>query len=480
MPITTQLELTRRQLWTAGGALALAGTLPARGHAASATSAPVALRLTAAPARALMVGDSYPPTAVWSYGGSVPGPVLRVRQGARFRAVVKNRLDEDTTVHWHGIRLPNVMDGVPGLTQPPIRPGGSFAYEFTPPDAGTFWYHPHHNSLVQMGRGLAGALIVEEREPPRVDHELLWVIQGWHLGRDAQAAPGFGNRMEAAMAGRLGNTVTVNGRVPDAVRVRAGERVRLRIVNAATARIVALRFEGHRPIVVAFDGQPCEPHEPAGGRLVLGPAMRADVILDMAGRPGSRHAVIDDFYERLAYELLAFAYERAVPLREHPLDAPVRLPPNPLPQPDLASAEWHELVLQGGMMGGMGMMGMRGAAWALNGHSMTGDGHAGMPPMLTLARGRTCVLSLRNETAWWHPMHLHGHSFRVLDRTASPGTGAVWGDTVLVPPRQTVEVAFVADNPGDWMLHCHVMDHQVSGMMGVLLIGPQWVVRCEC
>jgi FtsP/CotA-like multicopper oxidase with cupredoxin domain len=206
--------------------------------------------------------------------------------------------------------------------------------------------------------------------------------------------------------------------------------------------------------------------------------MRADLILDMAGAPGSRHAVVDDFYDRLAYGLLDLAYERTAPLREHPLDAPLRLPPNPLPQPDLASAERHELVLQGGMMGGgvgmmggMGMLGMRGAAWAINGLAMTGDGHAGMPPLLTLARGRTCVLSLRNETAWWHPMHLHGHSFRVLGRAAaSPGTGAVWGDTVLVPPRETVGVAFVADSPGDWMLHCHVMDHQVSGLMAVIRV----------
>jgi FtsP/CotA-like multicopper oxidase with cupredoxin domain len=224
------------------------------------------------------------------------------------------------------------------------------------------------------------------------------------------------------------------------------------------------------PVVAAFDGQPCEPHEPAGGRLVLGPAMRADLILDMQGKPGTRHFVVDDFYERLAYELLAFAHERAAPLREHPLDARVRLPPNPLPQPHLASAERHELVLQGGMMGGMGMMGMRGAAWAINGHSMTGDGHAGMPPMLTLTSGRTSVLSLRNETAWWHPMHLHGHSFRALTRNGTALPRAEWSDTVLVAPRETVEVAFVADSPGDWMLHCHVMDHQVTGMMGVLRV----------
>ena len=376
-------------------------------------------------------------------------------------------------MHWHGIRLPNAMDGVPGLTQPPIKPGGSFLYQFTPPDAGTFLYHPHDNSLEEMGRGLAGALLVEEPEPLHVDRELVWVIQDWRLSSEAQIAPGFGNSMEAAMSGRVGNTVTINGRVPDAVSVRAGERIRLRIVNAATARIMALAFEGHRPAVIALDGQPCDPHEPKG-RLLLGPAMRADLILDMNGAPGSRYAVTDDFYgARLGYTLVELAYDADRALREHPLDAPIRLPSNPLPQPDLATARRHVVRLQGGMMGGMAMMGGMmggGAEWAINGKSMTGDGSADMTPMLILRRGTSCVLELRNKTAWWHPMHLHGHSFRVLSRNGTADVGAVWGDTVLVEPYQTMEIAFVADNPGNWLLHCHIMDHQMAGMMTVIRV----------
>ncbi|MCW3477538.1 multicopper oxidase family protein [Limobrevibacterium gyesilva] len=468
MPTTRFPALSRRDFLKTSGTLAAATALPP----GKAPGPAFATRLTPAPARVPMVGDDFPATAVWAYGGSMPGPVLRVRQGAPFQAVVRNGLDEDTTVHWHGVRLPNAMDGVPGLTQPPVRPGGSFSYAFTPPDAGTFWYHPHADGLVQMGRGLAGALIVEEAEPPQVDRELVWVIQDWRLTRDAQIDPHFSSRMAEAMAGRIGNTVTLNGRVPDAIKVRAGERTRLRLINAATARIMALRFAGHRPVIVALDGQPCDPHEPAGGRLLLGPAMRADLILDATGEPGSRHAVTDDFYgDELAYSLVEFAYESGPLLREHALDASVRLPPNPLPTPELASAERHVLALQGGMMGGMDMMGMRGsAAWAINGMSMTGDGRTGMSPLLTLARGQTCVLSLRNETAWWHPMHLHGHSFRLLTRNGAAVPGTVWGDTVLVPPREAVEVAFVADNPGDWMLHCHVMDHQASGLMTVIRV----------
>ncbi|HJS87056.1 MAG TPA: multicopper oxidase domain-containing protein [Acetobacteraceae bacterium] len=148
-----------------------------------------------------------------------------------------------------------------------------------------------------------------------------------------------------------------------------------------------------------------------------------------------------------------------------------------MPRPDLTTAVVHEARLQGGMMGGMGMvgggmMGMGGgAAWAINGQSMTGDGSAGMAPLFEIARGRSCVLDFRNDTAWWHPMHLHGHSFQVLDRDGAPVPHAVWGDTVLVRPRERVRVAFVADNPGDWMLHCHVMEHQVGGLMTIIRVG---------
>jgi len=124
-----------------------------------------------------------------------------------------------------------------------------------------------------------------------------------------------------------------------------------------------------------------------------------------------------------------------------------------------------------GGMNGMATPGMGGdAAWAINGMSMTGDGHAGMPPLFTLQRGRSCVLTIRNETAWWHPMHIHGHSFRVLSRNGVPVPHRQWSDTVLFAPKDTVECAFVADNPGDWMLHCHVMDHQMAGLMTVLRV----------
>ena len=463
--------LKRRALLSASAGAAVLGFVRP-----SPSRASQSYRITVAPGQAPLTGPRRRATDVWAYGGSVPGPTLRVRQGESVSIVVQNGLDEDTTVHWHGIRLPIGMDGVPGISQPPIHPGEKFVYEFTPPDAGTFWYHPHTKTLQQLGRGLAGALIVEERSPVPVDRELVWTIMDWRLRPDGQIAGGFGNRMEAAMSGRIGNTVTINGVVPTDEPVRAGERIRIRLINAALARIMALRFEGHRPVVVAVDGQPCDPHEPEGGRLLLGPAMRIDIVLDMQGQAGRRYGVIDQYDEDLEYSLVQLAYDTAPPLRSHPIDAPVRLPRNPVPEPDLASAERRELVLQGGMMGGGGMMGMGSmgmgrAAWAINGMSMTGDGHAGMDPVATFELGRSYVLSLRNDTAWSHPMHLHGHSFRVLSRNGAPVPFNQWADTVFVEPKETVDVAFVADNPGDWMVHCHVTDHQTAGLMAVLRVG---------
>lgn len=466
----------RRTFLGAGAALGMGMWLP-QARPASPTAG--AFRLVAAPGRALLVGGGPPETDVWCFNGTVPGPEIRVPQGSRLRVAVENSLAEDTTVHWHGVRLANDMDGVPHVTQKPIAPGETFVYDFEVPDAGTFWYHPHQRSFEQVGRGLSGALIVEEREPIHVDRDLTWMLSDWRFLENAQFRDDFGNLHDVAHAGRIGNAVTINGRVPDAFRVRSGERIRIRLINAANARVFGLEFREHLPKVIAIDGQPVTPHEPQDGRVVLGPAMRIDIIVDMAQRQGVRFPVVDTFYRGREYRLVDIAYTDEPPLREQALDAPVDLPANPLPEPDLASAERQEVVLGGGMMGGMmsamvdgRRLDMRemlrhGLAWSINGVAATGHVHE---PMAELARGRTYVLDMRNDSAWWHPMHLHGHAFRVLSRNGQPTRHREWQDTVLMAPQERVEVAFVADNPGDWMFHCHVLEHQAGGMMGLVRV----------
>lgn len=450
--------------------LAAAPLLPLCGSAQGAREpALVQARLVASAASTQLAPADYPATEVWAYNGASPGPALRVRQGDRLRVLVQNQLPESTTVHWHGVRLPNAMDGVPYITQRPIEPQASFTYEFVLPDAGTFFYHPHQRGYEQMGRGLAGALIVEEHAPPQVDRDVLWVLGDFRLKADASISGSFGNFMDLSHAGRIGNTVTINGRVPGTFPVRAGERIRLRLVNAATARMFALDFRGHRPWVIALDGQPVEPHRLEGDAVLLGPAMRADLILDMSAAPGSRHAVHDGFYRRGAYRLVELEYSEQAPLRTQAPEPP-QLPKNPLAEPELRGAERHEILFTGGMMGNMRGLG-RGMAWAVNGMANgCGDGGQPFEPLLVLRKGRSVVLRLVNDTAWHHPIHLHGHSFRVISRDGNPTRHREWLDTVLLNPRERAEIAFVADNPGDWMFHCHVLDHQASGMMSCIRV----------
>ena len=452
---------------------------------------PVNDPLAAAPGTAALLGPGQPHTAVLAYNETVPGPALHLRQGEPFHSIVRNGLSEGTTVHWHGIRLPNAMDGVPFLTQKPIAPGGTFTYAFTPPDAGTFWYHPHEHTAGEMGRGMAGALIVEEPEPPAFDRDVLWVLQDWELEPGGALLPGFDTFMQAAMAGRIGNVVTINGERRPIVPARAGERIRLRLVNACLARFMALRFTGHRVMVVALDGQPVmQPFVPAGGRVLIAPAQRVDLVLDTTGEPGSRHPVIDDFYGgRLIYRLSDLAYTQEPRLHRELPTAPPILRPNPVPKPDLGNPVRHHLTITGGMMGGMsgGMMGGGGGTGMMGWMGMMADGkpvsrpaiwgirsrhdaNDGMAPIFTIPLGRTVLITLENRTRWWHPMHLHGYSFTVLSRNGVAARHPHLRDTVVLRPNETVDFAFAADNPGDWMFHCHVIEHQATGLMTVIRV----------
>ncbi len=222
-----------------------------------------------------------------------------------------------------------------------------------------------------------------------------------------------------------------------------------------------------------------EPHEPGGGRVVIGPAMRVDLILDAIGEPGSRHAVRDTFYGGLEYDLTTIDYEpRSLPAGLAGAPFP-HLPPNTMPEPDAITAQRHVVTFAGGMNGGMmgamvdgnpanmtQMLG-QGLAWAVNG--VASKEHT-MAPIFTLERGRSYVLELRNETDWYHPIHLHGHTFRVIGRNGEPAARRPWQDTVLIPPHETAAIAFVADNPGDWMIHCHILEHQAGDMMAVVRV----------
>ena len=225
-------------------------------------------------------------------------------------------------MHWHGLRLPNAMDGVPKLTQAPILPGASFDYHFAPPDAGTFWYHTHFLSSEQLARGLYGVLVVEEHEPVKVDRDLMLVIDDWRLMDDGTIQPSFGNFHDAMMAGRLGQYITLNSQDTLNLAVKANERLRLRIVNTANSRIFQLRIASHALRVMAVDGQSCPPDIAPNGVLRLAPGSRVDLFLDASLEPGARAPILVDDLRGGWLEARRIVYEKGAPLRPAPLGEP--------------------------------------------------------------------------------------------------------------------------------------------------------------
>ncbi len=319
---------------------------------------------------------------------------------------------------------------------------------------------------------------MEEAEPPEVDRELLWVLDDWRLAQDASIAP-FGNMHDSSHSGRIGNSATINGEIPERLEVSAGERIRLRLINASNARTFGLQFRDLDPWIITLDGHPVEPHRLGNRSLAIGAGMRADLIIDMSGEPGSESLVVDDHYgPNYAYELIRLSYAEGAAFRKPRESAPSPLVPNPVAEPDLENAEKHRLVFEGGAMGGMTgammggrMMGMRelagkGRLWAING-SVPDDVYK-EPPLLNAATGSSHIIEMVNRTAFEHPIHLHGHTFRVISRNGQDEPYRPFRDTVLLGVDETVKIAFVADNPGKWMFHCHVLEHQGAGMMGVV------------
>ncbi|MEM7525952.1 MAG: multicopper oxidase domain-containing protein, partial [Pseudomonadota bacterium] len=349
----------------------------------------------------------------------------------------------------------------------PVEPNGDFVYDFTPPDAGTYWYHPHDRTYEQMARGLYGALIVDEPEgAPRVDLDEVLLIDDWRLTDDAQIAGGFGDLRDWSHAGRIGNWITVNGEGAWSRDVARHERLRLRVANVANARIFALETRGLEGWVIALDGMPLETPERME-RLVLAPSQRADLLLDVVAEEGDE-AFLLSFERDGGYAIATFPTTSAA--RSAPLPAPASLPPNPLPRHgSLSAARRANLLMEGGAMGGMQSAaiggretGVRdlaamGKVWAFNGAAEMDEA-----PLIEADRDETIRIAITNDTAWPHAMHLHGHHFR---RILADGSTGPLRDTLLVDRRAKAEIAFVADNPGDWLLHCHMLEHAAGGMM---------------
>ena len=283
-----------------------------------------------------------------------------------------------TSVHWHGVRLENGMDGVSGLTQAPIAPGDSFAYRFPLQDAGTFWYHAHHRSYMQVAQGLYGALIVDEPERPDIDADEALLIDDWRLDPETvQIRADFDNRHDHSHAGRLGNLVTVNGAFTHEGARSQNSRLRLRLINAANARVFRLGVQGMSAWVMALDGMPVAQPWPLNQPIDLAPGQRVDLFADITAAPGTQAHLVDIAQNGEGWALASWTAQTGGTRLPRP--APQPLPENPqMAVPAIDTARQVQLDMTGGAMGGCARHAIRARCWmraawrcrANSGHSM--------------------------------------------------------------------------------------------------------------
>ena len=451
--------------------------LPAPALAASPSVHDVTLEAKARSVR-LMGGDG-PESTLWTYGDELY-PVLRLKRGDRLRATLNNSLAEHTSIHWHGVRVPNAMDGVQYVTQKPVEPGESFVYDFTLPDTGTFFFHPHCNETGQVGHGLVGVVIVAGDESQAFDDEVMIIAKDWRLAEDGSFLP-FSTDSGAARAGTFGTLRTVNGAKRFTRKVRASADVRLRLLNLDATRMMEVGVEGAEARIVAIDGNAVEAMPLDSWRM--GAASRLDLVLRTPKAGGKVR--LRDYFPAEIFDLAELEAEgpdlRPEPFDPAPLYAPV------VPEPDLARAEAQAFVFgaasdsiasfidtldPGDPLSQVILDDLCTASrtfWAINKRSWPNDGHRNLPPPLArLKPGKSYRFTLQNATPHPHPIHLHGHTFKVLG-SSKRKLPVHYADTVLVLPKERIEIAFVA-SPGKWMFHCHILEHLETGMMGYFSI----------
>lgn len=400
--------------------------------------------LTARPAPRRLRPDAARAAEIWAFNGN-PGEATRLKHGQELAFILKNETALPLSLHFQGVRAPNAMDGVGGLTQEPVAPGKEFAYRFTPPDSGTFLIRPMviGGSAEPTERGLTRMLIVEEADPPQVDQDIALLVDDWALADDGSLA-----LSETAPAGRLGSFLTANGKAtPQRITAPPGGRIRLRLANACNARIMRLRFDGLRAHAIAVDGQPSNTFEPLKATLPFAPGNRYDLLIDLppeAGPAGTVMAMIGNGFPLV--EIVTEGNTR------EPLPPIAPLPPNAnlLDTIKLQDATRKDVVLKGDPR--------TGAPWTVNGAP-----GSTLASLVKVKRGTPVVLALKNETGFVQPMHLHGHAFRLL-HALDDGWEPYWLDTAQVPENKAVRIAFVADNPGKWLFASTVMERFDTGL----------------
>lgn len=394
---------------------------------------------------------------VWAYNGTVPGPTLRVRLGETLRVRFTNHLPQPTTIHWHGVRVPNAMDGVPGATQPPVAPGETFVYEFTPKDAGTFWFHPHLRSSEQVERGLYGVLIVEDAEPRPYSRDVVWVLDDWLRDERGQIVEQFNTPHDLMHDGRWGNAITVNSSTSEALVVASGERIRLRLLNSANGRVFKPDFSGLDAKVIAVDGmylrEPIAPND-----LEIAPGNRVDLDVTFAATESKRIPVVDRFYAARPNHLADIVIDGVAPQPTAAFDSPAHAHV-PFWRSALDTPVDHEFRLDARRGGPLGI------EWTIDGHAFSDHDHEQHHAAVTFPQRSFRHLRFTNDSFRIHPIHLHGMFFKLLARNGVPIDEPFFRDTVLVHSKESIDIGLVPLDVGRWMMHCHILEHAEAGMM---------------
>jgi FtsP/CotA-like multicopper oxidase with cupredoxin domain len=391
-----------------------------------------------------------------TYNGLFPGPLLTAKVGDEVVVHFDNELDQDTTIHWHGLRISDQMDGNPRI-QDPVPPGGSFEYRFVVPDAGSFWYHPHIAANEQIERGLYAPIVIRDRYDPAYDAERYVLLDDVLVDPDTGDFVPFMQDSMEAMHGRYGNILLTNGRPSPgaAAEVQEGTVERWRLVNTANARTMELDLRGASFRVIGTDGGLLrEPYDVDYLFIAVGQRYDLEVRYD---RPGAA--------EVLSIVPTAEGQE-SIPVF-HADVAATGVAPRVVPWPDLperpARQAEEEVTLTMSAMAG----GEHGIMWMLN-----GEAHP-EAPLFEFRQGETVLMHLENDSGMVeHPFHLHGQFFEIQnDETGWPDQPGL-KDVVLVPGSRTVDILAYFDNPGRWMAHCHILEHAELGMMGEIVVDP--------
>ncbi|MEO5588452.1 MAG: multicopper oxidase family protein [Gemmatimonadaceae bacterium] len=420
----------------------------------------VEVTIVAEPAQLSLVPGAL--SAGYAYNGQVPGPTLEAYEGDEVTVHFVNRLPEPTTIHWHGLHIPNASDGSP---YHPVAPGRSRDYVFTlqKGSAGTYWYHPHPDQATggQIARGLFGTFIVRAHDDPvprDIAEKVIVLSDNRFLPNGSLDLPAITSPQGVVdlSNGREGDRLYVNGQVMPVLSIRAGETQRWRVINASAARVYRLAIPGITFLHIGSDGGVFE-HPVEAKEILVANSERVELLVRATGKPGSTTTLQDLPYDRYVPQtrprdwkqtrnLLTLQYTTDEPLEPVAIPATLR-PVQPLDES--RARRKRDFVMQQGFINGKA-------------HAMDRvDEHVRL--------GDTEVWTIENVVGMDHPFHLHGFQFQVIDRDGVPEPYRSWKDTINIPKHSVARIIVRFDDfPGKWMYHCHILDHEDNGMMGVL------------